>query len=289
MSYDPTRVDWDFLVPLEIRDENLMADPMLLPPPVPSQGGHRPLITGFIALVKVFLCVGDIVSKAFPGPLPSYALSAGHLNSRFLPELASRSPPSHSFATPSLESLFKVIQRLHATLNHLPDELKLPSHRGLPPVSTLTSPPPAICSASPLTDYSRSPWVSTSTSQPGSPAAKISRQFEIMRVNIHVTSLYFQSALLEICLNTLQQRAGNEVSGSSASAPASPPSAATTASSQCSSVAREGCGLGADGAMESAARIQLWEFREKLASELLNLLTSSSHETLEANGSSMVS
>lgn len=273
MSYNPLTIEWDFLVPMEVRDELLTADPTLLPTG-PNADTHRPIISGFIALIKVFLCVGDTVSKVFTGPPPSYALSAGPLNTRFLPELVNQtSSQSNQFPTPSLETLFTVIRRLHATINNLPEELRLPKQGDMPISSLLADPSPVKPPTSPVEPARQIDGASPSSS---TDVSKTARQFEIMRVNIHVTSLYFQSALLEVCLDKLKER--NRSSHPPASSMTSPVGSSV------------GADFGAqDPLAESAAMIQLWEFRENLASQLLDVVSSSSQETLEANGHSMVS
>jgi hypothetical protein len=93
-----------------------------------------------------------------------------------------------------------------------------------------------------------------------------------MRVNIHVTSLYLQSTLLDICLNDSQK-------------PQRPPSREYSASVADSTSPGT---LGSEEGMELTTQTELWELREQLARELLEVLTLSNTEALESNGLSMV-
>jgi restriction endonuclease Mrr len=95
------------------------------------------------------------------------------------------------------------------------------------------------------------------------------RQFAIMRVNIHVTSLYLQSTLLDTSLDALTKSSCREASGS-----------VTSSESPVMFASEEG--------PEARTNAELWELRENLAQELLNVLRRSTSKTLEANGLSMV-
>lgn len=58
-------------------------------------GGHPPLISGFIALVRVFLCVVDLLSSGFPGSPPqAYSMGSGTLRPRVFPEDLAEPPIS---------------------------------------------------------------------------------------------------------------------------------------------------------------------------------------------------
>lgn len=138
-------------------------------------------------------------------------------------------------STLSLEALLRIIKKLSLTLNELPDELKLPS-----------------------LDENTRQWPNA-------------YQFDIMRANIHITSLYLQSTILETCLSSYQPRRGNDASAST-----SPSNSA------------DGAVTSPESAPEWSTRIELWKFRESIARELLELLKFCSSWTLEANGSSMV-
>ncbi|KAH8879312.1 hypothetical protein GQ53DRAFT_44663 [Thozetella sp. PMI_491] len=271
LSYDPMYTDWEFLTPLEVSDEHLH----LLPEdyPSPSDPGHRPVISGFIALTRVFLCFAGIISKSIPGPPLSYSM-ASRVGSGTEPHTSVRwymGIPVSSNA-PSLEIFFNVMKRLHTALEELPDELKLP-HRRTPPASSHSPDGPAGSMLQPNMGEAFVPDSSEQSSQPSTV-----RQFDIMRVNIHVTSLYLQSTILDLCINTLQRATTREGStpysnSSPASMDAYSPNAGKDAAANASKI---------------SARAQLFEFRSSLARELLDILTYYSSESLEANGESMI-
>lgn len=138
-------------------------------------------------------------------------------------------------STVSLRSLLRIIKRLQSVLDELPDQLKIstldPQYRS--PNATLVG-----------NDI-------------------VSYQFDIMRANIHITSLYIQSTILESCSSAFTRSSVDVLAGSpedeSDISPGQPP------------------------------RTQLWTFRESIARELLEVLNFCSTKALEANGSSMVS
>lgn len=200
---------------------------------------QRPLICGFIALVRLFLCVVDLLSSGlFPGAPPqAYAMTSGSLRSLAFPESPDNRVTSvTSRSMLNLTSLLHIIKKLQSTLQELPDELK---------ITTLQS-------------HVRSPDSEAEMLDP-----TLSLQFDIMRANIHITSLYIQSTILEAC----------------SSAFASFASDAPTASPEDDARSSPG----------NSPRTQLWKFRESIACELLDVLNFCSTRTLEANGSSMVS
>jgi hypothetical protein len=244
LSFDRLHTDWEFLLPQQVDDEELTLERTTTRP---VQGSHRcpngrriPVISGFIALIKVFLCVVDLLSNGFPGSPPqAYAMTSGALRPQIFPENPADGTytPTDSAqitSTISLSALLRIIRKLQTTLEELPDELK---------ISTLD------------------PQLGTPEHYSCESLAR-THQFATMSANIHITSLYIQSTILEACSNAFTDP--------QAIAHGSPSDAA-----------------GRTG-QESAARTQLWAFRKSIATELLEVLNFCSSRTLEANGSSMV-
>lgn len=176
LSFDPIHTDWEFLLPYEVEDEDLTDDKQSPPQyhnslEVSTSGRPLPLISGFIALNKVFLCVVDLLSNGFPGSPPqAFAMTSGSLRPLIYP-LDSVEEASTQRSTLSLSSLLRIIKKLQSTLNELPAELK---------ISTLD---PQLRSAD----------------GDGEEQSTRSGQFDIMRANIHITALYIQSTILETC------------------------------------------------------------------------------------------
>ena len=179
LSFDSVHTDWEFLLPSLVDDEELGGDSHTL---VERANGfvdhgareHPPLISGFIALVRVFLCVVDLLSNGFPGSPPqAYSMGSGTLRPRVFPEdLAeplSQAAPKLSRSTLNLSGLLRIIRKLQSALEELPDGLK--THTLDPELR-----PPR-----------------------GNEEARlaVSYQFDVMRTNIHITSLYIQSTVLE--------------------------------------------------------------------------------------------
>ena len=237
--------DWEFLLPSLVEDEELGDDSHALVERAGGSGergagGHLPLISGFIALVRVFLCVVDLLSSGFPGSPPqAYSMGSGTLRPRVFPEDLAEPPsqaaPTLSRSTLSLSGLLRIIRKLQSALEELPDELKIHT----------------------LDPELRSPKGNEKAQ------STVSYQFDVMRANIHITSLYIQSTILETC----------------SSAFANSPSDICIASP--SDDVRSSPG--------HTPQTQLWMFRESIAQELLEVLNFCSLGTLEANGSSMVS
>jgi hypothetical protein len=250
LSFDPVHTDWEFLLPSLVNDEDLSVDAHIQMEHTNNVLDHHessqiPLISGFIALVKVFLAVVDLLSNGFPGSPPQvYSMSSGSLLPRVFPadstdSTSSGAVPAPSRSTLSLSALLRIIKKLQSTLEELPDELKIYT----------------------LDPQLRSP--STSDLSHPEPQSTIAYQFDVMRANIHITSLYIQSTILETCSSAF----ANSVLGSEM---------VTTSP-------------GDGGSPIHTPQTQLWKFRESIARELLEVLNFCSSRTLEANGSSMVS
>ncbi|CAK7215233.1 hypothetical protein SEUCBS140593_002461 [Sporothrix eucalyptigena] len=267
LSYDPKTTDWQFLLPLEVWDEALTPPELAASLHVRSDAPNTkdkdspPTISGFIALIKVFLCVADLLDVVFPGPPAHFSLSPGsHALKYLLPQQEGFIPnPFHSVAEHSdmsiLDSLLQVMTRLNAVLNGLPDELR------------------PIRNAEDTRRVLRS---------------NVPSHFEIMRANIHITSIYIQSMIIEMCLSKVQ------------SIPSSNPEAHVITSSG-------GTGVHSIDALQdlplstlstehaasspsapSGVGSQLWQLKESIARELLEAVTNSPTWVLESNGSSMI-
>lgn len=246
LSFDPVHTDWEFLLPSSVNDEELTVDSHTSLEHGNNtfdhlESGHIPLISGFIALVKVFLAVVDLLSNGFPGSPPqAYSMSAGSLLPQMFPEdptdpIHPHKAPAPSRSTPSLSQLLRIIRKLQSTLDELPDELKI---------------------------YTLDPQLRSPTPDNSEPQSTTAYQFDVMRANIHITSLYIQSTILETCSSAFANSAsGSEVVMTSP---------------------------GDAGSPGYTPQTQLWKFRESIARELLEVLNFCSSRTLEANGSSMV-
>lgn len=279
LSYDPKTTDWQFLLPLEVWDEALtppgQAASLHGRSDAPSAGSpdSPPTISGFIALIKVFLCVADLLDVVFPGPPAHFSLSPGsHALKYLLPQQEGFIPnnPLHDAASsPSemsiLDSLLQVMTRLNAVLNDLPDELR------------------PIRNADDTRRVLRN---------------NVPSHFEIMRANIHITSIYIQSMIIEMCLSKVQglpptqlkataaaletSQGGGGDGGGSHSINALQDLLLTTPPADPNAGASPGTVAGGIGA-------RLWQLKESIARELLEAVTSSPTWVLESNGSSMVS
>ncbi|KAG7112374.1 hypothetical protein HYQ45_006850 [Verticillium longisporum] len=236
LSYDPLSTDWDFLLPLELADDEIGNRALDQMPSHAPRDRPLPMISGFIALIKVFLCIVDLLHKAFPGPPQAYHLSSGTLVPRLL-DNDERQKPKFQGSIPTLDSLFHVMTRLNTTLSNLPPELRMPRRRGSP---------------------------ATYDAERGALPA-VSPQFDIMRANVHITSIYLQSMILEMCLDKVERSDHGARAGSQGTSPASDPATPDT-----------------------SAREQLWQLKESVARELLDVVHYCSAWTLESNGSSMI-
>ncbi|KAI8649547.1 Zn(2)-C6 fungal-type domain-containing protein [Fusarium keratoplasticum] len=102
LHFCPRQTDWEFLLPKELSDEQLCGESA-------HSAGGTPLISGYVALVKLYLSVLDHLDEFFP------STSAPHILSH---EILS--------AFPMLDSLLQVIQRLNTVVDQLPEPLSLP-------------------------------------------------------------------------------------------------------------------------------------------------------------------
>ncbi|KAF2648085.1 hypothetical protein K491DRAFT_684989 [Lophiostoma macrostomum CBS 122681] len=244
LSFDPLHTDWEYLLPSVIEDEDLTDDyrattERIRNSPNFDKPDPIPVISGFVALIRVFLCVADIFSNGFPGSPPkAYAMTSGTLGTQ-LPNASVELSILNIGTTTSrsslnLNALLRIIRRLQNTLEELPEQLKISN----------------------LDPRLRSPEAHPATS------SSVPHQFDIMRANIHITSLYIQSTILETCSTSFVESS----LGASAASPEDDPSSSP----------------------KPTPRTQLWEFRGSIARELLEVLNFCSSRILEANGSSMI-
>ena len=361
LNYDPKHTDWEFLLPLDVEDEALIS-PMLGSHATQSTSGSSlydpvagnrkvhstasstngsnsgsasgcsiplrpppPTISGFIALIKVFLCVADMLDAVFPGPPAHFSLSPGsqtlhailpereavlfespiahaasssssYSYSFFFPQMSSArpEPPSPDQASRQsqsdvsvLDSLFQVMARLNTVLSTLPDELR--------PIRT----PEDAQRAAILRHH-------------------IPSQFEIMRANVQITSIYIQSMIIEMCLGKLQCLSGQAEVHSMRSFSDSPEQTQSQRHSHIRNREhsqffqewaerarridlvdwsdRERSAAAqpkpdASPAAKAAAndlRSRLWQLKDNVARELLEAITSVPTWILESSGTSMV-
>jgi len=221
LGQDPVLKDWEFLLPLEVSDEELERDAGSSQAAVTAS---TPIISGFAALIRVFLCIGQLISNRKPlssyQPNPSWTtnfLDQLRLNPPYIPH-----GPAQECA--DIDSLRQMLRNLTNVLNDLPPELQI-----------------SLSSAHTTVE---------------------SQQFEIMQANIHITRLFFQSAILERCSTVFYDSSGLEAYDENAE---------NTYMSQ-----------------EQIAKIELWKAREMIATELLRVLNYFNRDSLEANGASAV-
>jgi hypothetical protein len=209
-------------VPLALHDEDLLDERSVV-------NGTRnetelPSIVGFVALIKVFRCCADLFSFGIPGSVnQAYSMASGPVVSQLLPS-SPESPASISNAHAPSRGLAAIVDIFHALgsiMESLPQELRFdgPGHEQPSPNGTDHLPDP----------------------------------FKIMAANIHITSLYLQSAILETFASSTR----------------------TVVSADMSDEA-------------TRVRTQIWTLRESIAQELLQLLESCPPWTVEANGASMI-
>ena len=122
LAQDPILYDWEKILPLEISDEELEQQ---TESSKRISGNNVPVIAGFVALIKVFLCVGQLISN-------STSLSSHHLNPSWTTNIIDQlrlNPPyiPHGPAKEclDLESLRQMLRNLASVLSDLPQELQI--------------------------------------------------------------------------------------------------------------------------------------------------------------------
>lgn len=227
LSFDPLRTDWQFMFPQELDDDDIL-NPVALVTGTRVYSG-LPLISGFVALIRVYLCIVDLLSYGLPGLYPpAHATSFSSIRAPLYPGQS----PGSTMADPtlSLNTLLRIVKKVQMALEQLPAELSI--------------------STPPQSPVMRSPDIELRENQ-----------FNIMKANIHITSLYIQSTILESCSSAFTKSNG-DLAGSPleyGSSPAAPP------------------------------QTQIWVYRKSIAEELLEVLNFCSSTSLEANGQSVVS
>jgi len=190
------------------------------------QVAELPCIVGFVALIRVFRCCADLFSFGIPGSVnAAYSMAAGPIDGHMLPS-SPESPASMANAHAPSKGLAAIVGIFH-TLGQIMDEL---------PPELRFNQGNEESHASPNTEENPDPW-------------------KIMAANIHITSLYLQSSILETFANS------------------------TRVISQPSPELSEEV---------TRVRTQIWTLRESIAQELLQLLENCPSWTVEANGASMI-
>ena len=227
LSFLPRSADWDFIVPLSVHDEQLVDDEYSLDSQIRSpRVTELPCIVGFVELIRVFRCCADLFSFGIPGSVNSaYSMASGPIDGHMLPSSPSSPASMGNSHAPSkgLAAIVGIFQMLGQIMDSLPPELRFDQSG-------------RENHASPNTEESPDP-------------------FKIMAANIHITSLYLQSSILETFANSTRS--------------ISQPSAELS-----------------DEVMR--VRNQIWTLRESIAQELLQLLGNCPSWTVEANGASMI-
>jgi hypothetical protein len=209
-------------------DEQLLNDDLLhdTMSPLP-QASELPYIAGFVALIRVFRCCADLFSFGIPGSVnQAYSMTSGPSDSQLLP-CSPESPASiHNGHAPGkgLAAIVGIFHTLGTIMESLPQHLRFDGTARV--------------------DHS-SPDMEHVLPDP----------FQIMAANIHITSLYLQSSILETFASSTRF--------------------ATRASTDLTEEAMR-------------VRAQIWTLRESIARELLQLLENAPTWTLEANGASMI-
>ncbi|KAH7136304.1 hypothetical protein EDB81DRAFT_657319 [Dactylonectria macrodidyma] len=223
LSYYPCRTDWEFLLLREVSDEELSGDSS-------HSAGSTPIISGFIALVKLYLSVLDHLEEFFPGASAIHVLSPGGVASRVLPCIRTNTNQVQVQSVfPMLDSLQQVIQKLNTVVDELPEPLTLSRNSERIP----------------------DPDVAT---------AQLDHQFQTMSANIHMTAIYLQSTMLEICLGRWRK---------------------------CYQQNKEEKGT-PFALIEESISNHLWSIKAALAERLLHFLECLSGPELESNGQSMI-
>lgn len=256
LSYDPRHTDWEFLMPLEVDDQELETmDAQGLPHTLQSslssvgKGDKRPIpiILGFISLIRVFLLASKVLKPVFIGTSSEYDLTSGD---SVLPESRKKNVQGVSSSQQTkLDALSWIMKELQMWAQDLPEELKIPSKTSLENIMEKED-----CASYEGKSHSRS------------------FQFQIMRANIHVARLHIQSTILEMCLSSFQI--------SSKSTSSHYPSV--------SQDSRTAVNTAVSNTIDPSVHTMMWELRVNLAKDLLHVVKSFSTATLEANGNSMI-
>ena len=158
LGQDPTMTDWEFLLPRELDDESL-SDELSEDYDLSGKGRTAPLISGFVSLIKVFLCmIGFLNEDHSQAPSPNITCSITSSGIR---------PPTIKLRNNSLQNATldhaSILQSLKDIVYEFPQELQ---------------------GYSPVEDASKE-FISSTP------------HLDIMKANIHITRLYLMSSILE--------------------------------------------------------------------------------------------
>ncbi|KAJ4009469.1 hypothetical protein NW752_009059 [Fusarium irregulare] len=115
ISYNPSYIDWDFLILLEVDDP--MPDEM----EQSQDSTDTAKLAGFIALIKIYLCAISLRSQTLPGN-PRYG--------RFSPPCPDQTTKNYGNGNLTFSQGMYIIQALQNITSQLPDELRLFNDHG---------------------------------------------------------------------------------------------------------------------------------------------------------------
>jgi hypothetical protein len=231
LAFPPDDTDWEYLQLADTTDEELSQIPHE-PPSSHSPASstpHTPLIAGFIAYIALFQRLRQItcipISCRSPYELFPQGYPLDHIGDTY-PAAANETLPAHF--TTHLDAIGEMRRHFEAATMDLPLELRVPG--------------PA----------------STSALEP------LASEFHIAKANIHITSLYIQSVLLENIIHVQLLPA----------LPSARPD-------------EEGSST-LDTGTEMLLKCELWKYRSAIAQGLLSVLEHIPKETLERNSFAFV-
>lgn len=170
LGQDPLSTDWDSLLPLAIGDENLTSD---VDPAVESLEARTPMISGFIYLVKVFLCMLGLASSSATHQVTSSPAASPSASAISMISRAGPLPVLGGLDFRSPQILFQTMEKLEMVLTDIPDDLNI--------------------------------------LRPADSTMERFHQFEIMKANIHITKLYLQSWILDRYLLAMDQTTNSKM------------------------------------------------------------------------------
>ncbi|KAH8900773.1 hypothetical protein GQ53DRAFT_130763 [Thozetella sp. PMI_491] len=244
LSFLPAHTDWLRILPLAVSDDELSSASLKDDGNGSGNSANdgRILMIGFVGLIKIFVCLWDLVSgegtNPILGPYPFRHVMPPSHQQPFPTDkvMVEDDKTSNRAAMSSLTIVLQVMRRMNQTIIDLPPELQFPAQER----QHIASP----------SDH----------------------QFDIMRTTLHITSIYLQSTVLEICLSSQAPRLSKEIGSPSYSQPANQyPADAANRSTQALFTAPD-----------------MLKLRETIAEELLRILRYTSVYTLERNGLSLM-
>ena len=168
IGFPPVNTDWDLLRPLEVSDEQLIPDSVMASC---HTDGRVPVITGFASLIRVFLCLRDVLSSDVSRCLRTYPRNIENFGfaippAEFGEDWGKTHRTPHQSLAARLQAAREMRENFTRIMTNLPEELQFP-----PPLETETS-------------------------------REDMQQFDIARATLHITSLYLQSTLVENLFNS---------------------------------------------------------------------------------------